>query len=291
MRPAIKLGLATLLLPVLYACVAMVPHVYDQAFKVEHHYAQLGTATIEQKTVPDVHGRKTYELFWPTSEVGPLPAVILQNGTNADINNYQPLAKHLASWGFLVVGNYDQHMGSGETAIKALSYLDRENANADSMLYRRVAMGRIASIGSSQGAVGTLNAHTNFRAGKQFKTLVAHGLPSQDALKLFRIDLEYDTANVTAPLLILSGTEDDFISPIDLSIRYFERIRGRAERVLAIANNADHVAMAGDGSRFRGYLTAWLSYQLRQDRFAARAFTGASAEIARNTNWNNVRMR
>ena len=40
--------------------------------------------------------------------------------------------------------------------------------------------------------------------------------------------------------------------------------------------------------RSDGYLTAWMLYQLCDDKDAAKVFVGEDAEILHNTNWQDI---
>lgn len=117
--------------------------------------------------------------------------------------------------------------------------------------------------------------------------LAIHGTPTKQAIDLFGLDLNYDAGIITAPILVLTGTEDEFISPIRLNQAIFDGLTGPAMRVLAVAIGADHIELADDAGRFRGYLTAWLAFQLLDDPLAAQAFSGR-AEIMSNPTWKQT---
>lgn len=57
---------------------------------------------------------------------------------------------------------------------------------------------------------------------------------------------------------------------------------------MAMAKGAAHTAIEQDGGQHRGYLTAWMRYQLMNDSEAGMAFVGKHAEIGTNKHWKDV---
>ena len=88
------------------------------------------------------------------------PVVVLVNGTGVYGSKYKALFEHLASWGFLVLGNEDPSTCSGDSADAVLAYLLEENERADSIFYQKVDRNNIGISGHSQGGIGVFNAVT-----------------------------------------------------------------------------------------------------------------------------------
>lgn len=274
---------------ILASCSTPDPHTYAPAQPVEYRFSQAGPYTVSRIDTPALFGRPRGAAYLPDQPAAPAPLVIWQNGTGVDIDTYDAIARHLASWGLVVLGSYDTQMGSGQTAIGMLENARLWSQTPDHPFYRRVDTIRFALVGSSQGAVSAINAHTNYSAGRAATALAIHGTPTPEAIAFFGLDLEYDTGTVSAPVFIMTGTKDEFISPIQLNKALFAGLSGPAMRVLGIADGADHIELADDAGRMRGYLTAWLSFQLRNDPHAAQAFVGR-AEMSANPGWSLVRV-
>lgn len=273
----------------LVGCATRAERLYNPTAQIEYRYSQAGPYAVTRTELSVQGDQARYAAYLPDGEERPRAMVILQNGTNEGIDTYDAIARHLASWGMIVLGNYDTQMGSGEAAIISLRHVGHWTTLPGHPLYRRVDMNRIAMAGSSQGAVGTINAHTRFPEGRMLRALAIHATPSREAIDFFGLDLNYDASAITAPVFIMTGTEDAFISSVELSQSIFNGLRGSALRVLGVAANADHIEFADDGGYMRGYLTAWLAFRLLNDPVAAQAFIGP-AEITTNPGWTLARV-
>ncbi len=280
------LGMAMLIvLMILGGCSTSTHHAYDPTQEIEYRYSNTGPYPVTPIAIPANYGELGGTAYLPDDHDGPAPLVIWQNGTGETIATYDAIARHLASWGMVVIGSNHRQMGSGETAVSLVENAELWSATPGHPLFGRIMASAFALVGSSQGAVGTINAHTEFATGRSATALAIHGTPTREAIDFFGLDLRYDASSITAPILILTGTEDDFISPVRLNRTIFDSLTGPALRVLAVAEGADHIELANDAGRFRGYLTAWLAFQLLRDRYAPEAFIGRS-EIASNPGWS-----
>ncbi|WP_284523080.1 alpha/beta hydrolase family protein [Corynebacterium aquatimens] len=81
---------------------------------------------------------------------GPWPTVVMVNGTSTPASDYLPILEHLASWGFVVVGNEEPHAGDAQSTLRTIDALSSLEPRAD--------VERIALYGHSQGGVGAFNA-------------------------------------------------------------------------------------------------------------------------------------
>lgn len=64
---------------------------------------------------------------------------------------YKALFKHLASWGFVVIGNDDGSTGLGKSADETIDLIISENSNSNSILYGKLDLDNIGITGHSQG--------------------------------------------------------------------------------------------------------------------------------------------
>ena len=64
------------------------------------------------------------------------PVVVMVNGTGVYASKYPALFKHLASWGFIVIGNEDPSTCSGNSADAMLAYLLEQNDDPNSVFYQ-----------------------------------------------------------------------------------------------------------------------------------------------------------
>ena len=66
------------------------------------------------------------------------PVVVVLNGTGILPKKYRALFEHLASWGFIVVGNDDGSTGFGKSADETIKYIKKANEDTDSVFYEKI---------------------------------------------------------------------------------------------------------------------------------------------------------
>ncbi len=64
--------------------------------------------------------------------------------------------KHLASWGFIVVGNTDKNTGLGYSAEWGLELMDKLAADRKSVFFQKIDEENLGIGGHSQGGVGAV---------------------------------------------------------------------------------------------------------------------------------------
>ena len=140
-------------------------------------YLAAGPHQTEQLTVPaprEEWGSFTawYPADLPQSDAQ-YPAVVMVNGTGVYASKYPAVFEHLASWGFIVVGNEDPSTCTGASADALLAWLLNENATPASLLYGRVDTANIGLCGHSQGGVGVFNAVNEQPRGGLYRCAVS----------------------------------------------------------------------------------------------------------------------
>lgn len=246
---------------------------------VEDVYAARGPATTVSETLTDASGA-SYVVFRPI-DLGPPgtrhPVVTWGNGTGGAPGNYAALLDHLASWGIVVVASTSGQTAGGEEMVAAARLIVALDGTPASPLADRIATDRIAAAGHSQGAGGTVNATT--ASDGLITTAVPVALP---APVFVGAGGDFDVAALRVPVLFLGGMLD-LLAPPSAQSAYYSRVSGAAAS--AARRLAGHLEVQGDGNGLRGYLTAWLRYQLADDPVARSAFVGDPPEIAVNPAW------
>ena len=226
---------------------------------------------------------KKYEIYYPAdlkSGNKKYPVIVMSNGSGVWASRYFASFKHLASWGFIVIGNEHNTAFAGNSSDASLKYLIDANKNPNSVFYRKVDLKNVGIVGHSQGGVGVFNAITSQPNGNVYKTAVSLspvGEKTADALKW-----TYYPSKVTIPMMLLAGTENDCITLAQLQAVYSKI---KSVKVMAIRKNANHPQMLYSAD---GYVTAWFMWQLQNDKKAAKAFVGKNAEILKNSLYQNV---
>ena len=87
---------------------------------------------------------KKFEIWYP-SELAmnstnnrKYPLVIMANGTGIKASKYKAIFDHLASWGFIVIGNEDERSGSGDSSSASLDYMLSLNLSKDSQFFDKI---------------------------------------------------------------------------------------------------------------------------------------------------------
>ena len=207
------------------------------------------------------------------------PVVIVLNGTGVLPKKYKALFKHLASWGFIVVGNDDPSTGFGKSADETIDYLKKANDDKNSILYRNIDMDNIGITGHSQGGAGVFTSISIMEHKDAFKTAVALSPTHEETALAF--GWNYDLTKVSIPTLIIAGTKGDFetqmVIPIEKMIDMYNKIP--APKVMMRRIGAEHGQMLYSAD---GYVTAWFMWQLQGDEEASKAFAGDNPEIMQN---------
>ncbi len=275
------------------------------AGEIEKKYTAMGEFEVSYKEFDAKTATyKKYEIWYPTvmkDGYTKYPLVIMANGTGVKASQYKEVLKHLASWGFIVVGNEDDHSRTGASSAETLDFMLAQNEDSDSKFYGKIDVENIGIAGHSQGGVGAINAVTNQENGNCYKAIWTASTTSQywGQDNIFGAEWRYDTSKLTIPIFMVAGTgaadagtatdiiatEGQGICPLWSMNESYNAIPGGVDKVMARLNGKDH----GDMLRYAdGYMTAWFMYYLKGDEYAGRAFFGDGAEINTNTNWQDI---
>ena len=256
--------------------------VLTSTYPIEAYYSSAGLwATSNTCNWTDASGH-VYDLFYPT-QLGAggfkHPILTWGNGSFGQVSGYKDLLDHLASWGFVVVAAISGWTGTGDEMLVGAQDMVGLNSDSSSMFFNTLNTDAVGALGHSQGAGGTVRA--TLHSGGLIKTALPICLPAPiwvNHSDAFNLSL------MTVPVLFLGGNNDWIISSPLALLAYFLEVPGAA--ALLDLNGADHLTIKGDGDGYRGYLTAWMMYQLQGDQYARGAFLGDPPEANTNTNWS-----
>lgn len=274
--------------------------------ELEKKYSQLGEYEVSFKSFDaDSDVFKEYEIWYPTdleNSDEKYPLVVIANGTGTTASKYKSFFKHLASWGFIVVGNEDENSRSGESSSKSLDYVLKLNEDKNSIFYNKIDTDNIGIGGHSQGGVGTINAVNNWDNGKLYKAMYTASAtsPFWGQENQFGSQWAYDVEKITIPYFFTSGTgyfdageavsieetSGQGICPLYAMEDIYSKLTTEY-KVMGRLANIDH------GETFikaDGYMTAWFMYWLKNDLQAGSVFFDDDAEILTNTNWQDVKI-
>ena len=220
-----------------------------------------------------------------------LPLVNIGNASNTTAYDLMEAMEHLASWGFVVIGNMDRQTGTGASMSQTLDAFLALAAQEDNQFYGRIDTTKIAIAGYSQGAYGAVMAATAYPNSCVYKAVYLCSCPQKQIGINFKWGAS-DFSKISAPLLMVAGTGDwdsKIISPEEAFQANFDETTGDFPVVAARHTSKDHEEMGGEGDP---YMTAWFCYFLKGDSAAGKAVIGDDAEILKNTNrWKNIKRK
>ena len=249
---------------------------------LEAKYLAMGPYGVERVTAEAQGDWKEFVAWYPAelADSGERwPAVVFVNGTGVFASKYPALFRHLASWGFIVLGSEDPSTFSGDSTDAALAWLLEEKDNPDSLFYQKVDTAHIGLSGHSQGGVGVFNAVSGQPHGGMYTCAVSLSPTQEDWAAA--LNIPYDPSGTAIPTLVLAGTRNDVITLEGMETLY-AKLGG--PKVMARRTDTDHGQMLYSGD---GYVTAWLMYWLRGDEEAGGTFFGPEAELLTNPLWQD----
>ena len=240
----------------------------------------------------DAHTIFRPEDLSPFGPKNPLPVIVWGNGAcrNSPWEHVNFLSE-IASHGFLVVatgympeeGKFDYGQSSSSQQIEGIDWAIARNADKTSPYYKKIDAEAIAAAGMSCGGLETLDNS----AEPRIKTLMicnsglfsnpagaVPGMPMPDKEKL---------QGIKVPIIYILGGETD--------IAYGNGMDdySRINHVPAFAANYP-VGHGGTyaqphGGEFSVVATAWLQWQLKGDKEAAKMFQGEPCGVAQREGW------
>jgi len=271
------------------ACLSMIPAApadYTTKTKtggpIEAKYLAMGEYAVRSTTADAEEPVKKLTIAYPEkleTDSRKWPVVVQVNGTGILPEKYPSVFNHLASWGFIVIGNDDPGTWSGESAEKTLDWLLHENELEGSVFFQKVDTSGIGIVGHSQGGVGTFNAVTVQPHAGLYRAVVALSPTNEELAEALKIP--YDISKVKVPVLMTAGTRTDFevkmVIPPESMKKMYARLN--VPKAMMRRKECDHGQMLYSAD---GYVTAWFMWLLQDDQEAAKAFVGESPELMSN---------
>lgn len=271
---------------------------------IEAEYTAMGDYEVSYAEYPALDVLiKQYKVWYPSAlEEGSQewPIVVMANGTGVPASRYEPIFQHLASWGFVVIGNEQQASWQGDGSEGALELLIRLNEDPESAFYQKLDLECVGAAGHSQGAIGAINGVTSQPNGWRYKALYTASTPS--SRYAMTLNWNYDVSKIQIPYFMAAGTglldageeglpevvedtQEISISPLWSQEENYSLIPNTTPKLRARRTGADHAEMLPWGD---GYMTAWFMYWLQGDQEAGKAFVGEGAEILSNPCWQDL---
>lgn len=231
----------------------------------------------------------------PFGEKNPLPVLVWGNGAcnNSPFEHYKFL-NEIASHGYIVVATgffpvegkpYRGPMSTTEQQIEAMDWVEQQNADPNSPYYHKLDTKNICVAGMSCGGLQTLYNC----ADKRIKTLMIcnSGLFNQmnanQAVGGMPMPPKSKLDEIHSPIIYILGGKPDIA--YENGMDDFHRIH----HVPACAANLP-VGHGGTyaqphGGEFSVVALAWLNWQLKGDKTAAKMFKGKKPQLSLREGW------
>ena len=182
---------------------------FDYQGTLEKKYAYNGDYQVEMFTQEDSDERiKLLQVYYP-ADLKTLqkkwPLVLMANGTGIRASKYKAIFRHLASWGFIVVGNEDEWTWDGKSVSKSLDIMLKANADPSSLFYQKVDTANIGLTGHSQGGMCVYTAASLFENSRLYKALCTQSGTATMLVDSLGADFLKD---IKAPMLLMGGCGD-----------------------------------------------------------------------------------
>lgn len=277
-----------LCLVLMFSCLALIPFVpRDYTRKtttggpIEARCLAMGAHKVQSLSVAAEEPARKITCFYPEEllqHTRRWPVVVFVNGTGVMPAKYDTLFRHLASWGFIVIGNDDPSTWSGKSADMTLEWLLNEDSLEGSIFHNKVDTGRIGISGHSQGGFGVVNAITQCNNKDMYKAAV---ILSCNAKPNPGLGWTANASLVQASTMIVGSTGgvDKVLAPIASLLELYGQIPDGVTKTLARRVKIDHGQSLYSAD---GYVTAWFLWHLQDDGEAAKAFAGDHPELLEN---------
>jgi dienelactone hydrolase len=228
-----------------------------------------------------------------------LPVMVWGNGGCAiNSTNFSGFLTTIASHGVLVAGTVPQEGAAQrqETADDmraAIDWAEKENVRAGSPLNGKIAMDKVAVMGTSCGGFLSIT----LGADPRVKTIGVFNSGVQDAAPAGQAQGKAGRGGASAqptadalpkihgPVLLLNGGDVDFL--MGASAATFEAINN-VPAFYGSRHNAGHSAtyFHPGGGEFANVASNWLLWTLKGDKEAGKMFAGKDCSLCTNSNWD-----
>lgn len=262
----------------------------EQKYMADGPWATSYTAT----SVPCDRENKLCDIWYPTN-LGANgfrhPIIAWANGSGQVPLVYQYWLRHLASWGFVVVGSRDTSSSKGETVIDAANYIITQGNTAGSLFYGKVDGSKVGAAGHSQGGCTVATLFTQ-QTGLFSVYYSAHPAPTFLSYGLCGFRKRNFRNGQVGAIFYMQGEQDGGAG--DTQNNYYEPTPSTATKAYGDLAQADHDDIMGNPGcvnsncttgvyGYLGYPTAWFMWKLQGASDGPAAFSSSNGEFMLQT--------
>ncbi len=221
---------------------------------------------------------------------GTLPVIAWGNGGCAiDSKGFMGFMETVASHGFLVIGTAPVEGAAPRQANVddmrgAIDWAEKENEREGSPLFGKIAMDKLAAMGSSCGGFLSIEVGADPRVKTigVFNSGVTHVDPALPPR--FPIPDVATLSKLHGPVLLVNGHDTDFMQ--ETSANTYAWLE-RKPAFYGARHGAGHSAtfFHPGGGEFANVAWRWAAWQLKGDKAAGRMFTGTDCGLCKDPNW------
>lgn len=252
--------------------------------KIENEYRDINSITklIEREISVDYRSKiinfNKIKMFYPDDiATRNYPIILFSNPLGVPYKRYEAVFRHLASYGYIVVGNDD--MDTDEyTLVHVIDELNKLNVN-DPVFKNRLNLNEIGLAGFFQGTLPTKRVFNELPYSITVKTvyllcLKKYVLEEKVLLDLFN--------NMTQSLFI-TGPEKGGSEYKNIMVKLNKRLTN--DRVFALRKD---VAEGDIVIYTDAYMTAWFEYTMKRNETLRDVFEKNKGEIYNNPQWTVI---
>ncbi|MBQ1505191.1 MAG: hypothetical protein IIZ48_00295 [Erysipelotrichales bacterium] len=217
--------------------------------------------------------KDSLEIWLPVSS-SKVPCIIFLNGTGAKAEHYSPLFRHIASYGYAVIGNnYTDAIKAEEESLR----LAREYSS-------KIDENKIVIAGHGEGAYRAIRAAS---ASDAYAAAVCFSLYGKTIIESNGLEM-YDLETLKCPVMMISGAEgidEDSVLPEEEMKQLCGKIPADCTMIALKRSDSDYGETVWRGEP---YALAWLSAVVQNDPDGRKAFYAEDAEILENPLWKVI---
>jgi len=233
-----------------------------------------------------------YEIYFPDDIVGKenqdkYPLIIFANSNKFKCKDIKPVMAHLASYGFVCVGNNGENYNGDDLkkVIDHLKYLSDEDV--ESIFYQKIDKEKIGLYGTYDGAVNAVKLYEKLDdSSLRINYLVLSCLPKEESLEKLKLE-KYDLSKVYSNTFLISSDNSKLKKVLDTDDA-FSKLTHALTKIKATRNNIKLSSML---SYQDPYMTAYFMCFMKNDEEARKIFydSDEKAEITGfSGEWYNV---
>ncbi|MBQ0057372.1 MAG: family 43 glycosylhydrolase [Bacteroidales bacterium] len=264
----------------------------------KHRVVEDGGTGMYKAVMTEVEGFEAHTVFMPQdlsrfSAENPLPVMVWGNGAcrNSPWEHYLFL-NEIASHGYLVIatgfypgeGDHPEGpMSSAQQQIESIDWAIAQNLNPQSPLYQKVNTQAICAAGMSCGGLQTLYNCADPRITTYM--ICNSGLFKNPAIAMPNMPMpkKDKLEDVHGPIIYILGGETDIA--YENGMDDFSRITNVPAYAINYPVGHGGTYAQPHGGEFSIPAVAWLDWQLKGDKTAAKMFTGKKPQILKRKGW------